>query len=123
MLRGARVLVAEDETFIALDLADTFENAGASVIGPAATVKEALRLLATEPVDSALLDFNLADGDVTPVLELLAGRGVPIVIYTGRGLPAELMWNHPDLPVIRKPLPPARIVAELAAARERAAQG
>jgi len=51
MLFGACVLVAEDECIIALDLADTFESAGAAVIGPAATVREALRLVIRAPGD------------------------------------------------------------------------
>jgi len=117
MLNGAKVLVVEDEAIIAMDLADTFESAGASVVGPAPSVREALRLISQEDVDSALLDFNVADGEVTPVLELLVSRGVPIIIYTGRGLPPELSWQHPNLTVLRKPAPPSRIVEELAAAR------
>jgi AmiR/NasT family two-component response regulator len=44
MLSGERILVAEDECMIALDLTDTLERAGASVIGPAATVQEVLRV-------------------------------------------------------------------------------
>src|SRR3712207_4398339 len=103
MLEGARVLVVEDEAIIATDLADTFESAGADVVGPAASVREALALLADQQVDGALLDFNLADGEVTPVLELLLARGVPIVMYTGRGLPPEISGQHPHLPVLRKP--------------------
>ena len=89
MLSGERILVAEDECMIALDLTDTLERAGASVIGPAATVQEVLKLAMSETPDRALLDFNLADGEVTPVLELLASKGVPVVVYTGRGLPPE----------------------------------
>ena len=120
MLSGARVLVAEDECIIALDLADTFERAGAQVVGPAATVREALRLLASEPVDRASLDFNLADGEATPILNLLASRGIPAVVYTGRGLPADLIQRHPEVSVVLKPVPPKQLVAELAAARSAA---
>ena len=117
MLFGACVLVAEDECIIALDLADTFEDAGATVIGPAATVREALKLIAAERVDGAILDFNLADGEVTPVMELLSSKGVPTVIYTGRGLPPDLASRHPHVTVLRKPVPHKRLVEELAAAR------
>jgi DNA-binding NtrC family response regulator len=84
------------------------------VIGPAASVREALRLLDDETVDTALLDFNVADGEVTPVLDLLVSRGVPVVIYTGRGLPESLSARHPNLSVLRKPLATARIIEELA---------
>jgi DNA-binding response OmpR family regulator len=117
MLSGERILVAEDECMIALDLTDTLERAGASVIGPAATVQEVLKLAMSETPDRALLDFNLADGEVTPVLELLASKGVPVVVYTGRGLPPELMARHPDLTILRKPVPHRQLVAELAAAK------
>jgi len=120
MLSGVRILVAEDECLIALDLADMFEDAGATVIGPAATVREALSLLATERVDRAFLDFNLADGEVTPVLEMLSSKGVPIVVYTGRGLPNELSSKHPDVTVLRKPERAERLITELAAAKGKA---
>jgi|SRR5215207_5744187 DNA-binding NtrC family response regulator len=117
MFSGERILVAEDECVIALDLTDTLECAGAAVIGPAATVQETLRLAMTEAVDRAILDFNLADGEVTPALKFLASKGVPTVIYTGRGLPPELASQHPDLTILRKPVPHRQLVAELAAAK------
>jgi len=100
-----------------MDLAHIFENAGATVIGSAATVKGALQLLATERVDRAFLDFNLADGEVTPVLEMLSCKGVPMVIYTGRGLPPDLASQHPHVTVLQKPVCHTRLVAELAAAK------
>ena len=117
MLSGECVLVAEDECLIAIDLADLFETAEANVIGPASTVQEALNLLTSEKVDRACLDFNLADGEVTPVLELLASKGIPMVVYTGRGLPKELTLQHPKLTVLHKPLPAQRLVTELARAK------
>jgi len=109
--------VAEDECLIAMDLADLFETAGADVVGPASTVKEALKLIRSQQVDRACLDFNLADGEVTPVLELLASKGIPMVVYTGRGLPKELVSQHPNLTVLHKPLPAKRLVKELAKAK------
>ena len=120
MLSGERILVAEDECLIAMDLADIFETAGASVVGPAATVKEAFKLIMSQEVDRAILDFNLADGEVTPVLELLASKGVPIVVYTGRGLPKELSLQHPSVTVLRKPERAERLIMELAAATAKA---
>ena len=71
----------------------------------------------SQDVDRACLDFNLADGEVTPVLELLASKGVPMVVYTGRGLPKELTSQHPGLIVLLKPLPASRLVKELAKAK------
>jgi DNA-binding response OmpR family regulator len=119
MLEGARILVAEDEMLIAADLADHLEGFGATVVGPASTLSEGMRLASTEQFDTALLDFNLFDGDVTPLLDLLAARGVAVVVYTGRGVPRELIARHSRLTVVPKPTPMHRILEELAAARER----
>src|SRR5215212_8572036 len=116
MLSGERILVAEDECLITMELAYTFERAGADVIGPASTVQEALKLIMSQEVDRACLDFNLADGEVTPVLELLESRGIPMVVYTGRGLPTELSLQHPELTVLHTPLPANRLITELARA-------
>ena len=76
-----------------------------------------MNLLTSEKVDRACLDFNLADGEVTPVLELLASKGIPMVVYTGRGLPKDLTSQHPKLTVLFKPLPAKRLVKELAKAK------
>jgi hypothetical protein len=59
----------------------------------------------------------LADGEVTPVLELLASKGLPMVVYTGRGLPKELTSRHPTLTVLHKPLPANRLVTEFVRAK------
>jgi DNA-binding NtrC family response regulator len=87
MLKQARVLVVEDEPFIALTLAFAIEDAGGVVVGPAGSVKEALALLQSRPVSAAILDVNLADGDVSPVLEILVELGTPLIVQTSVGLP------------------------------------
>jgi two-component system, response regulator PdtaR len=51
------VLIVEDEPLIALDLEAMLERRGARIVGPAATVREALSLLQSERPDVALLDF------------------------------------------------------------------
>ena len=56
------------------------EGHGYRVLGPASTVAEALRLLAAERPDVALLDVNLRGETVTPVAEALRTRGVPFVL-------------------------------------------
>ncbi len=120
MLDGARVLIAEDELLVAADLADHLEGFGAKVVGPAETVLQAGHLAATERLDAALLDFNLLDGNIAPLLDVLAARRVPTVLYTGSRVPDELIGGHPLVTAIMKPAPMHRIVAEIADARERA---
>ncbi|MBS7707857.1 response regulator [Chelatococcus asaccharovorans] len=53
------VLIVEDDFFIAGDLQLMLEAEGWLVIGPAASVKAALRLLQEELPAVALLDVNL----------------------------------------------------------------
>lgn len=113
MLNHALVLVAEDEPFIALDVALAIEDAGGEVAGPVASVKEALVLIETRPIAAAILDVNLVDGDIGPVAELLIASGIPMIIQTGIGLPLELAARFPDLAVQIKPCVSARLVAEL----------
>ncbi len=109
------ILIAEDEPFVALDLAATVQDAGGLVIGPAATVAEALALLDTQPVAAAILDVNLSDGDIGPVAERLIARGVPILFHTAVGLSDELRARFPNVVVFQKPSSPEDIVRDLAA--------
>jgi DNA-binding response OmpR family regulator len=111
----ATVFIAEDEAFIAFDLAATIEDAGGVVVGPAATVKEALALLEIHHVDAAILDVNLSDRDISPVAELLIACGVPIIFHTGLGIPEELSAKFPNLIVHLKPLVPEQLIRQLAA--------
>jgi CheY-like chemotaxis protein len=111
----AAVLVAEDEPFIAYDLATTIEDAGGVVVGPAGTVSEALALVETHHVDAAILDVNLGDRDISPVADLLMARGVPVIFHTGLGVPDELRARFPDLIVHLKPLVPEQLIRQLAA--------
>jgi CheY-like chemotaxis protein len=82
---GLRVLIAEDEYFLAQDLADRFQNLGAEVLGPAGTVAEALTLASREGIDGAVLDVNLRGERVYPVADLLRQKQVPFVFASGYG--------------------------------------
>ncbi len=115
MLNGTLVLVAEDQVFIALDLALAVEDAGGEVAGPAATVKHALELIKTRQIGAAILDSNLIDGDITPVAILLMEAGIPIIIQSGVGLTPELAARFPQLVVHIKPYVAADLVSALAA--------
>jgi DNA-binding NtrC family response regulator len=78
MLSGLRVLIVEDEPVLSDDLSEIITAAEGVVVGPVATVKEARALIKDRVVfDVAILDVNLTDGVVTPVLEALQARGVP----------------------------------------------
>jgi DNA-binding NtrC family response regulator len=114
MLSGCRVLLVEDEALVAEHITDVLTEAEADVVGPLATVAEARQLVRDGvKVTAALLDLNLRDGSATPLIEALTARGIPTVVYTGAGLPDEVRRRHPELVALMKPVPPARLVAEI----------
>ena len=110
----ALILIAEDEPFIALDLAMSVEDADGEVLGPAGSVKEALCLLENRKVAAAILDVHLSDGDVSPLAERLLLNGVHVILQTGVGAPPELAARFPNLIVHRKPMMSESLVQQLA---------
>ena len=113
MLNRLPILIVEDEPYIALDLAFAIEDAGGRAIGPVSGVQEALTLLGTAEIAAAILDVNLPDGDISPVVERLAEMGCPVILQTGIGLPPALADRFSSLIVHIKPCRPERLIAEL----------
>ena len=111
-LCGRTILVCEDEPLIAYDIASGVEEAGGDVVGPFAAVAEALAALDRAVPDGAVLDVNLLDGDVTPVLLRLVAANVPVVVNTGTKLPDEAA--ELGVPVFIKPTEPERLVEAIA---------
>lgn len=83
-LKGRRVLVVEDEFYIALDMSDALEDHGAEVLGPTASVADAVDLIeSTDHIDAAVVDLNLRGEFAFPVARALIKRNVPFVFATG----------------------------------------
>jgi two-component SAPR family response regulator len=101
-LKDKRILAVEDEYMLAQELARFLEEHGATVVGPAGTVKAALGLADRETLDAAVLDVNLRNQPVYPVAERLIERGVPIVFVTGYD---ELLMQRPYIGLPRCPKP------------------
>jgi CheY-like chemotaxis protein len=90
--RPARVLIIEDESIVAATLEDMLDDLGFEVVGVAARLAEAMRVVQDGSFDGAILDVNL-DGEASyPVADVLRTRGIPFVFTTGygkQGLAAE----------------------------------
>ena len=102
VLKGARVLVVEDEFMVAALLGDTLAALGCEVVGPAAEVAEALELLERETIDAAVLDVNIGGEMVFPVADALASKDLPFVFATAYGV-AGVADRHRDRGVLDKP--------------------
>lgn len=101
-LSSRRVLVVEDELLLALEIERVLEEAGAAVIGPVATLQQALERIRAEQIDLALLDINLGGQQVFPAAEALVKRQIPAVLTTGYS--AHMVPDHlRHLQMINKP--------------------
>jgi DNA-binding response OmpR family regulator len=113
-LKGRSILVIEDETLIALDLAELLEFAGAKVLGPVATVLSATAVIeATLAIDGAILDLNLRGERSVPVAYRLKAKNVPFIFVTAYGR-REIPDDLRDAPVIGKPCQGSRVLHVLA---------
>ncbi len=102
---GRRVLVVEDEIFVAMLVEGLLQDLGCDVVGPVSNVADALALVRKERLDAAVLDVNLGSERVFPVADSLTVSSVPFVFVTGydRTALTETYVNHP---MIQKPFEP-----------------
>jgi len=81
-----RVLIAEDETIIRLDLRDVLERAGHEVCAEARDGEEAVALAQSEQPELAILDVKMPRLDgIEAARRILADRPIPIVMLTAYG--------------------------------------
>lgn len=111
-----RILVVEDELFVAMLVEDLLGDLGCKVVGPASSAREAVSAAQNEAVDFALLDVNLGDGETSfAAAEILRQRGVPFAFVTGYG-DQGVRGDLRDAPILAKPIDPlhlARVIERL----------
>ena len=82
-LTGRRVLVVEDDFYLATDAARALRGAGAEIMGPCATEEDARAELEGRRPDAVVVDINLGPGPSFKLAETLRDRGIPFVFTTG----------------------------------------
>jgi DNA-binding response OmpR family regulator len=78
-----RVLVVEDEYFIARELVDALKQRGFEVVGAVPDVDRALSAVSEGWFDVAVLDLNLQDRADFRVADALAAKRIPFLFATG----------------------------------------
>jgi len=76
--------VVEDSWEVSTGLKKLLEAWGASVIGPAPSTAEAMRLISQSTPDAAIVDINLRGGELAyDLIDRLQERGIRTVVLTG----------------------------------------
>jgi response regulator NasT len=117
-----RILIAEDETIIRLDLRDLLERAGFDVCAEAKDGEEAVQLAHAEQPDVAVLDVKMPKLDgIEAARRILDERPIPIVMLTAYGQ-EELVSRAVEAGVfgyLVKPFREQDLLPAIAAARAR----
>jgi DNA-binding response OmpR family regulator len=108
----SRILVIEDEFFVAAHIDNVLCDEGHEVVGPVGTLDEAAYLARAEELDGALLDVNLDGGRVDEVADILTERQVPFLFVTAYGL-ENLPPRHRNAVVVHKPFNDADLMREV----------
>jgi CheY-like chemotaxis protein len=111
-LSGCRVLVIEDEYFLADDMAKMLRSRGAEVVGPVGDIEDALELLHSQSFHMAVLDINLKNKMIYPVADELRARAVPFIFVSGYDA-VVIPEDYRDVVLLRKPLDEAAVATAL----------
>jgi two-component system, response regulator PdtaR len=120
-----KILIAEDETIIRLDLRGLLERAGYEVVGEARDGEEAVALVRETAPDLVIMDVKMPRLDgIEAAKRMLGERPLPIVLLTAFGQ-AELVARAGDAGVFSylvKPFREQDVVPAIELARARHAE-
>lgn len=112
-LSGRRILVVEDDYFLANECDLKLRAAGAAVLGPVPSVEAALEFLeANDAPNGVVLDVNLGGQMAYPVADALVARKVPFLFMTGYDQ-SSLPERFAAMRRVQKPVEARAILGEL----------
>ena len=101
-LAGCRILIAEDEWFLANDLQTVLKSVGADVVALVGDLDDAQAQVARGEFDLGIIDINLRGRHAFGLADELQRQGRPFVFFTGYG--AEIIpARFADVARIEKP--------------------
>lgn len=113
LLSPYRVFVVEDEMMVLMNIEYMLGDLGCTAILTAATVTDALEIVAAEHFDFAILDVNL-DGEPNYLIaDALASREIPFVFSTGYS-DNRIAERFNDRPGLKKPYSDKDLISAIA---------
>ena len=107
-----RVLVVEDEYYLASDLATALEAIGVKVVGPCGHLDDALEQVERAQLDAAIVDISLHGRQSFPVADRLHAQKIPFLFATGYG-PDLIPARFSEVTRCEKPLDRFKVAREI----------
>lgn len=120
----ARVLVAEDEVLIRVDVVETLEEANHTVVGEASDGEQAVKLARELAPDLVVMDVKMPKMDGLEAARQITAEGGAVLVLTAFS-DKELVEEAADAGTIGylvKPFQPAQLIAAVEVALARAAE-
>ena len=102
--RRLKVLVVEDHAIIARLTVRLIEDMDCEAVGPAPSIREALRLAEKERPDAALVDLSLPDGSGASLISQLREMGIFCAVVSAYPESDKRLDGLADIPWLEKPL-------------------
>lgn len=121
MLEGLKVVVAEDEGLIRMDVVSSLEEAGLVVVGQASDGEEAIALAAEHDPDLVVMDVKMPRLDGISAAEKIAELKIPVVLLTAFS-DAELVARAAEagaMAYVTKPFKPSDLLPAIQIALSR----
>jgi response regulator NasT len=122
MQEALRVVVAEDEALIRMDVVATLQEAGYEVIGEAADGEEAVRLAVELMPDLIIMDIKMPKLDGISAAEKISEHKIPVVLLTAFSQ-SDLVKRAADagaMAYVTKPFKPSDLLPAIQIALSRA---
>lgn len=110
--RPLKILIAEDEALLALDMELSLSDLGITC-AVVATLFEATALAEAHEFDAAVLDICLGKEDSFPAARVLQRRGIPFLFHSGHAMRSEVEIEFPGVTLLNKPVTISRIHSEI----------
>jgi DNA-binding LytR/AlgR family response regulator len=112
-MRNLRILVVEDDTFVAIGLEHLIDESVRAEVVVAPTNAVAERELIRPNVNFAFLDVNLMDGKSYRVADILLDYGIPFAFVSGNNRDRDMPPRMRHIAFLQKPYKPEVVTSML----------